>query len=104
MGQMVDIGTLTNIFAHNGVEIQDEVQVGAACIIYSVNTIDGTSGKVTIKKGAKIGAQTLIFPGVTIGENAVVGAQSMVKKDIPDGQMWYGTPARKRIPKGRYDT
>ena len=41
-------------------------------------------GKVTIKKNARIGSHSLIMPGVTIGENATVGAFSFVNKDVPD--------------------
>jgi acetyltransferase-like isoleucine patch superfamily enzyme len=42
---------------------------------------------VTIKKGAKIGAYTLIMPGVTVGENSLISAYSYIDKDIPDNQI-----------------
>ena len=47
-----------------------------------------------IRKGASIGAGSTILPGLTIGENAVVGAGSVVTKDIPAGELWLGNPAR----------
>ena len=52
-----------------------------------------------IKKGAKIGANATILPGVVIGRNALVGAGSVVVKDVPDGGVVAGNPARliKRI-------
>ncbi len=52
-----------------------------------------------IKRGAKIGANATILPGVTIGQNALVGAGSVVVKDVPDGGVVAGNPARiiKRI-------
>ena len=61
--------------------------------------IDGITGKysygnVHIKRGAFLGANTIIVKPVTIGENAVVGAGSVVPKDIPDGEIWAGTPAK----------
>ncbi len=48
-----------------------------------------------IKKGAKIGANATILPGIVIGENALVGAGSVVIKDVPDGAVVIGNPARK---------
>ena len=57
-------------------------------------------GKVEIKDNAFIGANTVICNSVTIGRNAVVGAGSVVTKDIPDNEIWGGNPAhfiKKRI-------
>ena len=51
-------------------------------------------GKIIIKKGAYIGCNTIICKPVTIGENAVIGAGSIVTKDIPANQVWAGNPAR----------
>lgn len=51
-------------------------------------------GKVHIKKRAFIGCNIVICNSVTIGEGAVVGAGSVVTKDIPPYQVWAGTPAR----------
>lgn len=59
------------------------------------------SGKVHIKKGAYLGAHSIICKPVIIGEGAVVGAGSIVTKDIPDNEIWAGNPARfikKRLP------
>jgi len=47
-----------------------------------------------VKKMASIGANSTLLPGVTIGENALVGAGSVVVKDIPAGEIWAGNPAR----------
>ena len=47
-----------------------------------------------IRKGAKIGANVTILPGVTIGENALVGAGAVVAKDVPAGAVVAGNPAR----------
>lgn len=47
-----------------------------------------------IKKGARIGINCTIFPRVVIGEYAVIGAGSVVTKDVPDGAVAYGNPAR----------
>ena len=47
-----------------------------------------------IKKGATIGSASIILPGLTIGENAMIGAGSLVTKDIPDNELWVGRPAK----------
>lgn len=51
-------------------------------------------GKVILKKGAYIGANTVICKPVTIGEYAIVGVGSVVTKDIPPYEVWAGNPAR----------
>ncbi len=94
LGKYSDIGAFTYINAYAGVEIEEDVQIGSHCSIYSLNTIDNKKGKVIIKKGAKIGSHSTIMPGVTIGENVVIGAYSFVKKDIPNNSLAYGIPAK----------
>ena len=49
---------------------------------------------VKIKKGAKVGANSTLLPGVVIGENALVGAGSVVTKDVPANKIVAGNPAR----------
>ena len=94
LGRFTDIGAFTYINAYAGVEIEEDVQIGSHCSIYSINTIDDTKGKVVIKKGAKIGSHSTIMPGVTIGENAVIGAYSFVKSNIPADSLVLGIPAK----------
>lgn len=94
LGKNSDIGFGTYIQPQYGVEIGEDVQIGAHCAIYSVSTIDDKKGKVTIGKGAKIGTHSSIMPGVTIGAGATVGAYSFVTGDIPAGALAYGIPAR----------
>jgi acetyltransferase-like isoleucine patch superfamily enzyme len=94
LGKNTDIGAFTYINARYGVEIQEDVQIGSHCSIYSWSTIDDKKGKVTIKKGAKIGSHSLIMPGVTIGENSTIGAFSFVNKDIPDNARAFGIPIK----------
>ena len=94
LGKNVDIGAFTYINAKHGVEIQDNVQIGSHCAIYSWSTIDNKKGKVTIKKNARIGSHSVIMPSVTIGENSTVGAYSFVNVDIPDNTLAFGIPAK----------
>jgi len=94
LGKNVDIGAFCYLNAREGIVIEDDVQIGSGAKIYSVSTIDGKSGKVVLKKNCKIGANSVIMPGVTIGENSVVGALSFVNKDIPDNVVAFGAPAK----------
>jgi acetyltransferase-like isoleucine patch superfamily enzyme len=47
-----------------------------------------------IRRGAKIGANATILPGVVVGENALVGAGAVVVRDVPAGAVVAGNPAR----------
>ena len=93
-GEKTDIGAFTYINASKGVTIEDHVQIGSHCSIYSKSTIDEKEGEVVLKKNARIGSHTTIMPGVTIGENSVIGAHSFVNKDIPDNVLAYGVPIK----------
>ncbi len=58
-------------------------------------------GKVILKKGSLVGMNSFVMPGVTVGEGAIVGAGSMVTKDIPAWTIAVGRPAKvvKQIKK-----
>lgn len=78
--------------------IEEGVRLTSGCKIVthflSIKPYKYVRGKVHIKKGAYLGMNTLIIKPVTIGEGAVVGAGSVVTKDIPDYEVWAGNPAR----------
>lgn len=94
LGYKTDIGAFTYINAKNGVVIEDLVQIGSHCSIYSVSTIDEKEGKVVLKKNCKIGSHSVIMPGITVGENTVIGAFSFVNRDIPDDVVAFGIPVK----------
>jgi acetyltransferase-like isoleucine patch superfamily enzyme len=94
LGEQTDIGAFTYINAKAGVTIEPEVQIGSHCSIYSVSTIDDKSAPVILKRNCRIGAHCTVMPGVTIGENAVVGAHSFVNADVPANSVAYGVPTR----------
>ena len=94
LGYKTDIGAFTYINAKNGVIIEDYVQIGSHCSIYSISTIDNKEGKIILKKNCKIGSHSVIMPGVTIGENSIIGAFSFVNKDIPNNVIAVGVPAK----------
>jgi len=89
-----DIGAFTYMNAKYGIEIQENVQIGSHCSIYSWSTIDDKKGRVVIKREARVGSHSVIMPGVTIGENAVIGAFSFVTQDVPDNTIVFGVPAK----------
>ncbi len=95
LGCKTDIGAFTYINAKFGVTIEDEVQIGSHCSIYSVSTIDDKVGEVVLKKKCRVGTHSTVMPGVTVGENAVVGAHSFVNRDVPDGATVVGVPAKR---------
>ena len=94
LGKFTDIGAFTYINAKNKVVVEDNVQIGSHCSIYSYSTIDGFEGRVLLKKNCKIGSHSVILPGVRVGENSIVGAFSLVKDDIPANVVAVGIPAR----------
>nr|ADT71685.1 O-acetyltransferase [uncultured organism] len=94
LGYKTDIGAFSYINAKYGVTIEDRVQIGSHCSIYSISTIDDKGGKVHLKQNCKIGSHSTILPGVSIGENSIIGAHSLVIKDIPNNVIAFGVPAK----------
>lgn len=89
-----------NVSIFKGVTLEDDVFVGPGVITTNILTPRAFVNrkdefkKTLIKKGASIGAGVTIICGITIGEYALVGAGSVVTKDIPDYALVYGNPAR----------
>jgi acetyltransferase-like isoleucine patch superfamily enzyme len=94
LGTSVDIGAFTYINAKSGVILEDNVQIGSHCSLYSISTIDNKEGKIILKKNCRLGTHSVVMPGVTIGENTVIGAFSFVNTDIPDNTLAYGIPVK----------
>jgi len=99
IGKGVKIGNncLIQAFAYicEGVTIEADVFLGQHSMF--INDKFPPSDKrwqTLVKEGASIGAGVIIMCGVTIGKNARIGAGSVVTKDIPDGALAYGNPAR----------
>lgn len=93
LSKNTDIGAFTYINAKYGVEIEENVQIGSHCSIYSWSTIDNKKGKIVIKKNACIGSHCIIMPGITVGENSIIGAFSFINKNIPSNVVAFGIPA-----------
>ena len=93
-GKNFDIGTFSYINCEFGVEIQDNVQIGSHCSIYSNSTIDSKKGPVVLQKNCKIGTHSTIMPNVIIGESSIIAAYSFVTSSVPKNQTWAGIPAK----------
>ncbi|MGB7789233.1 acyltransferase [Methanoregula sp.] len=94
LGYGSDIGAFTYINAKFGVTLEDFVQIGSHCSIYSVSTIDNKEGPVILRRNSRIGTHSTVMPNVTIGENTIVGAHSFVNRDIAKNVLAFGVPAK----------
>ncbi len=84
----------------DGITIEDDVFVGPNATF--TNDLKPRSKvyppsflRTIVKRGASIGANATILPGITIGENAMIGAGSVVLNNIPANTVWAGNPARQ---------
>lgn len=99
IGKNVFINSNLLAMARGGIIIEDHVQI-AANVQLITNNHDPYDRAVLlckpirIKKGAWIGAEATILPGVCVGEHAIVGAASVVTKDVPDYAVVVGNPAK----------
>ena len=85
----------------NGMVVEDNVFIGPNVTFCNdrhpkSRNKDWKLEPVIIKKGASIGANATILPGVTIGENAMIGAGSVVTKDVPAHKTFIGNPATEK--------
>ena len=87
---------------HNNVVISANVRLITHSGVHSVfnyeektNKYTCPHGKVEIKDNVYIGANATINYGVTIGNNCIIAAGVMVTKNVPDGEVWGGVPAKK---------
>ena len=94
LGKYSDIGAFSYLNAKYEIEIEEYAQFGSHCSIYSYSSIDEKKGKIHIGYNARIGSHTTIMPGISIGENSIIGANSFVTKDVPKNSFYAGVPAK----------
>jgi acetyltransferase-like isoleucine patch superfamily enzyme len=107
IGKHVYIGpkTFIDILYPHLITIEDYVSIGYSMVFAHSNPTNSIYLKkkyyprkvapVNIKKGAWLGAGCIVLPGVTIGENGVVGAGSVITKDVPPNTVVAGNPAKE---------
>ncbi len=98
IGDGVKIQNFVSVY--KGVVIEDDVFIGPSVTftndLFPRSYIwdESRITKTLIKKGASIGANSTIICGITVGEYALIGAGSVVSRNIPDFGLAYGNPAR----------
>lgn len=87
-----------HVYIPTGVIIEDQVFIGPN-VTFTNDKYPRVKGdwkllRTVVGRGASIGADSVILPGLRIGRNAMVGAGSVVTTDVPDGATVCGNPAR----------
>lgn len=117
LGNNIHISAYVALYGAEGIEFEDYTGISARSTIYSaMDDFTGeylvgpihpeeythvTGGKVTVKAFTQIGAHVLVFPNVTIGEGCMVGACSMVRKDLEPWGIYYGIPVKRTKERSR---
>lgn len=111
LGSNIHISAYCALYGSNGIELEDYTGMSPKSIIFSaMDDFSGdyligpihpkeftnvTGGIVVLKKYSQLGANTIVFPNVTIGEGAVTGAMSLVKSDLQEWTINTGIPINK---------
>lgn len=87
------------IYIWDGVHIEDDVHLGPNAVftndMYPRSKKSFDLKRTLVGRGATIGANATILPGITIGKSAMIGAGSVVTKDVPSYALVIGNPARR---------
>ena len=105
------IGAYTGLYGQNRIKIMEYAGTSARCLVYTISSdfsgeyfltptvpeqfTNPTQGPVTFEKFSCIGAGTIVLPNVTLKTGAVVGAMSLVTKDLEPWTINSGIPAKK---------
>lgn len=94
----------SNVFIPEFCVLEDNCWIGPSVVMTNANYPRSARAKenligATIRRGAKVGAGSVLLPGVTIGENALIGAGAVVVHDVEANAVMVGNPARliKRV-------
>lgn len=89
----------SGVYLWDGIQIEDNVFIGP-CVAFANDKYPRSKqypevfAKTIIKKGASVGANVTILPSIIIGENAMIGAGSVITKNVPDNAVVVGNPAK----------
>ena len=107
IGPRVSIGNnvkiQNNVSVYEGVTLEDDVFCGPSMVFTNISTPRSAFPRnksadhlsTLVKRGASIGANATVVCGHVIGEHALIGAGSVVTKDVPPFALLYGNPARQ---------
>ncbi len=104
LGANVAINHGVFLLGHTSITIENDVVLSARCMLIdgglaldeSMPMVDRAhaGAPIILEEGAWIGAGAILLPGITIGRNSVVGAGSVVTRDVPPNSVVAGNPAR----------
>lgn len=101
IGKNVFINSLCYFMDQGGITIEDDVHIGPHCSLVTMNHGINPKDRATtypqeivVKKNVWLGANVVVCPGVTIGENSIVAAGAVVTKDVPANVIAAGVPAK----------
>lgn len=99
LGRNVAINSFAKLFGHGGITVGSFAQIGPGAILTTTThnfeeQMVASFHRIVIGDWAWIGANTTVLAGVTIGEHSVIGAGSVVNKDIPPNSVAVGNPAK----------
>ena len=89
--------SLGEIEIHEGATVAQEVYLCTGTHDFDSANLQLVTKPIIIEKNVFIGARTMVLPGVTISEGAIIGAQSVVTNDIPPNEVFAGNPAKKSV-------
>ena len=95
LGSKVNAYSLGLLEIHEGATVAQEVYLCTGTHDFESANLQLVTKPIIIEKNVFIGARTMVLPGVTIRNGAVIGAQSVVAKDIPPNEVFGGNPAKK---------
>lgn len=99
IGDRAALNSFCRIFGHGRVEIGEDTQIGPGSLITTTEhdyqgELETSFKAVVIGKGVWVGANVTVLPGIEIGDYAVIGAGSVVTRNIPPRAVAVGVPAR----------
>jgi len=91
-----NVSIQTNVYITTNTVLEDNVFMGPCSVTANDKYMQAGAKLIgpTIKKGARIGANATLLPGIVVGEDAVVGSATVVTKNVPPGATVVGNPAR----------
>ena len=95
LGERANAYSLGKIDIQEGATIAQEAYLCTGSHDFNDPSLQLITKPITIGKNTFIGARAMILPGVSIGNQAIVGAMSVLSKDVPDYQIVAGNPAKK---------